>query len=77
MSEPQISAILTWRGPSSAGVEVHAREFADVPEAERLAPHYAEIYGACRIHYVQTSALVMHSRAVPHGAKVRDPEVIQ
>lgn len=77
MSDPQIAAILTWRGPSSAGVEVHAREFVDASEAERLAPHYAEIYGACRVYYVRDSRLVMHSKAVPHGAKARDPEVIR
>jgi hypothetical protein len=77
MSDPQIAAILTWRGPSSAGVEVHAREFVDILEAERLAPHYAEIYGSCRIHYVRASGIVLHSRAVPHDAKVRDPEVIR
>lgn len=77
MSEPKIAAVLTWRGPSSAGVECHAREFADAREAERLAVHYAEIYGGAHVHYVCASSFAMHSRAVPHDAKIRDPEVIR
>lgn len=68
--------LLVWRDSGDSGMDCHARKVPDHAEAQRLAIHIAEVYGACEVVYGAHVDLVLHHRATRHDAPTREPEVI-
>lgn len=69
--------LLVWRSPSDSGTDCRCRKVPDHAEAQRLAVHMAEVFGACEVVHGSHVDLVLNHRATRHDAPVRDPEVLR